>query len=309
MQTTLTEKISALSDYRALESFGKELTLQQILELLPLFQKELQDQRWKLPPILVGVHHPVFSQLLLEATSEQLETLKTEAVTEPVQHQITVAAHEIAQQINAFTAEVEQLEMQIQALEVKQLTHKEILAFGHALQHASDFYEEVLRKTNALLNLAWNSNRTDLIEKLSHSKELAHRLRQQYIGLPRSPQGNATGLYAIFDQKLQSAYGQPSDAEAVNDDEPALEALVKLSLWYPQDYWQVGLLPQITDPQLLERETELPPSQRQALLEKLLEMTRINLTRIGLNTAKDLKQAGICSKATLQEFVQTHLKN
>lgn len=305
---SLIEQISPLTDYRALESFGKELSLPKALELLTLFQKELQEQRWKLPPILVGLPHPIFSHLLLKATGGQLETLKKEAVTEPVQHQMTVAAHEIARQIDAFTLEVEQLERQIETLDVEHLTHKEILAFHNALQQAADFYEEVLRKVNALLNLAWNSTRTDLIEKLSHSKELSHRLRLQYIGSPRNIQSKASGLYAALDQKLHSAYGSPTDAAAVNDDEPALEALVKLSLWYPQDYWQIGLLPQITDPLFFERETEIPQEQRQALLEKLLEMARFNLGQIGLNTAKDLKAAGICSQATLQEFIAGRLR-
>ena len=297
------DKINTLSDYRALENFGKELSLQEALEVLTLFQRELQDQRWKLPPILVGLPHSIFNQLLLVATPAQLETIKNEAITEPVQHQTTVAAHEIAQQINAFTLEVELLEQQIRNLEVSQLTHKEILAFYGALQQASDFYEEILRKTNALLNLAWNSNRTDLIESLSHSKEMAHRLRLNYIGSSRTIQTKATGLYALFDDKLHSAYGLPTDSAAVNDDEPALEALVKLSLWYPQDYWQIGLLPQITDPQLFEKEGDIPSDQRQAFLERLLEMARSNLQKLGLNTAKDLKEAGICSQATLQEYI------
>src|SRR5262249_20909592 len=105
-----------------------------------------------------------------------------------------------------------------------------------------------------------------------------------------------------------SAYGAPNDASSVNDDEPALEALVKLSLWYPQDYWQVGLLPQVTDPQLFEREGEISPEQRQALLERLLEMARANLEKVGLHTAKDLKLAGICSQATLQEYLEGRLR-
>jgi len=302
------KQIFHLTDYRALESFGKELNLSQALELLALFNQQLQEQRWKLPPILVGLPHPLFNQLLLAATPEQLEILKKEAITEPVQHQITVSAHEIKQQIDGFTLEVEQLEKQIQMLEVKSLTHKEILAFHTALQQACDFYEEILRKTNTLLNLAWNSNRTDLIESLSHSKELAHRLRQQYIGHPRAFPAKASGLYATLDSRLESAYGLTADSTAVNDDEPVLEALVKLSLWYPQDYWQIGLLPQVTDPQLFEHESSLSPQQRQALLERLLDQARANLTKIGLNTAKDLKNAGICSPATMQQFVATHLR-
>src|SRR5262249_44157447 len=150
------------------------------------------------PPILVGLPHPIFNQLLLTATPPQLETIKNEAMTEPVQHQLTVAAHEIAQQIDAFTQKVEQLENEISTLQGGHLPHKEILAFYNALQQACDSYEEALRKITILLNIAWNSNRTDLIEKLSHSKELAHRLRSQYIGMHRNTKTKATGLYAAF---------------------------------------------------------------------------------------------------------------
>lgn len=303
--------IRGLTDYKALEYAGKGLDRKQALEILHQFSTDLKEEVNKLSPLLVGMQHGVFTDLLLEASPQEMQLLRQEAVSEPVQHQLTVLTHEIVRQIPAFGQELENLHKTIQGLQVNELSHRDLLALTDALHQAAEFFAEINAKCDRILALAWNTSRVDLIDKLSHAKELSARYLQQVVGHPRLNQIPATGLHALLEKQLNSVYGNPDDPkdiEAVDEDEPALEALVKFSIWYVTDYWNIGLLPHVKDPQLLSPVPgELSPKKRQALHTKLLETARNNLEKMGLVTAKDLKTAGIYSKATLQEYIALHL--
>jgi len=100
-----------------------------------------------------------------------------------------------------------------------------------------------LATLNKALQLAWNSNRVDLIEKLSTAKETCQKFVISIIGHPRHAVNPPTGLYARLEARLNAVFGNPSDPndiEAAGNDEPAMEALVKFSIWYLKDYWDLG---------------------------------------------------------------------
>lgn len=306
----LSALIESLKDYKALETVGKGLIFEQALELLNQFQKLLRNENWKFSPLIVGMSHGVFTEMLIAAKPEEMQTLKEEVITEPVQHQMTLLTHEVTKQIPAFSQELENLEKSIRSINARDMSHREMLTYSNAIQQGAEFYEETLNKINKLLALAWNTNRSDLIEKLSHAKEMSLRILNNYVGHPRTLSCPPTGLFDLLDGHLNLVYGNPEDPldiEAVDDDEPALEALSKFSIWYLHDYWNIGLLPHIVDPQLFEPVAgEQTFQERQNLKEKLMVRVKKNLNKIGLKNAKDLKQAGIFSKHSLQEYISRH---
>ena len=75
--------IHALTSREQLEAAGHSLSLAQALELLG-HPQEIH----KLPQILVGMPLSRFIELIASASDKQLEILKQESVSEPVQHHL-----------------------------------------------------------------------------------------------------------------------------------------------------------------------------------------------------------------------------
>jgi hypothetical protein len=158
--------------------------------------------------------------------------------------------------------------------------------------------------------LAWNSDRLDLIEKLSQAKEAFQKILYSTIGHPKSVSAPATGFYAKLQEKVFGIFGNPANAEdvdALNDDDPAIEGLAKFSVWYLKDYWKIGLLPSIRDPNTFDKLAGMEGTEEAHHLKaELLSQVKENLHRIGLNTVGDLKKMGIFSQKILQEYIATH---
>jgi hypothetical protein len=195
-------------------------------------------------------------------------------------------------------------------LNLDEVTSTQIALLTEEIENNANTYQSLLEKINRLLMLIWNTNRTDLIEKLSIAKETVQRVLNMRIGNPKTEVTSSTGLFGHFEQRLSAVYGgadNQQDIETLDDDEPALEALAKFSIWYLRDYWEIGLLPKITDPQHLifrqERQLDEHPS---SFREKLYQEVQANLKKLQLSTVKDLKQREIFSRATLKEYIQKH---
>ncbi len=287
-----------------LEAAGKNLSLPQALALLDYTADADPQFHWKLSPLLVGMPHPLFSQLLLASSPHQLEILKLEAVTEPIQHQLTLQTHEITHQLPHVQDLLDQIAAEIVLIPITGSKDPSLLK--KQLKAQADWYESTLNMIIKVLALAWNSNRPDLIDKLSHAKEWYQRTLTHTIGQPKTPFGEAKGLFSKLEEALGAIYGgQEGDSiESADDDEPALEGLSRFSLWYLKDYHQVGLLPQIADPKELDLDPATHTEQeRLKYREKLLDEVRQNLNALGLQTIKDLKQAGIYSLEALLEHI------
>ena len=90
----------------------------------------------------------------------------------------------------------------------------------------------------------------------------------------------------------------------MKDDEPAVEGLVKFSVWYLKDYWELGLLPGVEKQADLDIDMEKhTEAERAEYREKLFTLARDTLDQVGLSTVGDLKNAFIFSKQTLQEYI------
>ncbi len=313
---------SSVKEKPMLESIGKTLSLVQALELLEADQTKYLSVQENLPPIFVGLSAAMFIQILSAATPGQLNMLKLAAGTEPIQHHLSLFIRETHNALADFEQQYASLCEEIAALNIFTLTRADLSALKLKLNNFSLRAKDLLFILNKALAVSWNTLRTDLIDHLNKHKEQIQRYSHVLIGEPcSSDHAAATGLYNQLDAHLSAIYGDPlnpHDIEALQDDDPSIEALTKLSVWYPEDYIEIGLLPPHVQPEAIgstQRNTEKDwfknkkadsdwkPMQH----EKLFVQALNNLKLLGLHTVADMKNAQIYSKNMLCEYIQEHL--
>lgn len=300
--------ILGLNQRSQLEAAASVLSTGQVNELIEKTLQIEDKHHWKLSPILVGMRFEVFQQLLESSTQQELQLLQHEGVTEPVQHQLTALGHELTHQIEAVEDEIDQLDEEIEAIDLENLSGEDVFELHHRFGVYSEFFERRFQLANKALAIAWNTNRLDLIETMNKIKDSCQKYNNYGIGLPRREEGPATGLYSKLDHKLFSVYGDPQDPfdrEGLQDEEPAIEALAKFSIWYLRDYWELGILPSVKREEDLDLDlAKHSETERANYQERLFSDAQKNLKTIGLSTVSDLKNAYIFSKKTLREYIQ-----
>jgi len=298
------EKLKSLlreaNDSSILETIGKGIQPDQLTALSGLLLGEYIE---KFPAILVGLPHSLFMELLKHADDSNLHILKALASSEPLQHHLTMAGHDLQQQIFDCELQIGGLTNEIAALETTQMGRSDLQAIESKIADAAKGLQELTLVVNKSLAIAWNTSRIDLIETLSHTKERAESLLAHGIGRKRCDEHHSSGLYAKLEERLFHIYSNGNAFENLKDEEPAIEAIAKFSIWYLKDYWEIGLLPHIK--QLDESESR-PLQEKQHEQEALLQQVNINLKQLGLKTLSDLKQARIFSKQSLSEFIREH---
>lgn len=296
-----------LSSQEQLEMAGRFLSSQQILDFLESDLIMQDDNFTKLLSILVGMPHQTFSQLLCEISDEQLQLLLQAAYSEPLQHQLTVFIHEMNNRYLILSEELQKILKEIEHLSIDHIGKNELILIKNKINDISLEFSNSLEKMRSALKIAWNTHRTDLIENLNEIKDKYLHTLNQFIGHPETSQGT-TGLFELLNQQINTVFGNPydlNDPESLSNGEPAIEALVKFSIWYLRDYWEIGLLPQIQN----ESELELDPatSTEQERLEhrdQLFSKVQSNLEKLHLKTLWDLKKAHIYSKKALSEYIK-----
>lgn len=287
-----------------LEAAGSALTVHQFFCLLGIIDFK------KLSPLLVGIPHEIFRAITLLASQEQLRILKQLSMSEPLQHQITLHTHEITAKVLLLNHCYEKLNFRIEGLDVAQLEPNERQQLWQEVCRLSEEYHELMHECSIVLLFAWNTDRSDLIDQLTIAKEKCHRVCRFGVGFPATGREKASGMFKRLDEKLFSVYGNtkdPADIEALADDEAASEGLAKFSIWYVQDYWELGLLPNIRTVQ----ELDLSPakfSEKERINHRnlLLRQVQENLAQLGLETVADLKKAWIFSKKSFIHYLESH---
>ena len=126
------------------------------------------------------------------------------------------------------------------------------------------------------------------------------------IGFPGNDYILPKGLYAKFEEKLNTIYSGFNHGEGLLDEDPAIEALANLSIWYLQDYWELGLLPEISNIQQLDLDPKhYNESERSDFKADLFLKVRKNLESKGLKTVFDLKSNQIFSKGMLKNYLSS----
>ena len=258
------EKLAALffglSSREQLEAAGKNIVAKQVIALLDVSHKYEAKHQWKLSPLFVGMTHHTFLNLLSIVNQNQLEILQHEALSEPLQHHLTILLHDAVKQNDDTVEQLQNLAITIKSLNPQKTPSQDLLNCILQIDDAHDHIERWLIIVNRGISLAWNTIREDLVESYTQAKDQLIRTKNQIIGTPRKQQQKPTGMYTLFEDHFNKIYGNESDTsdiEALHDNEPAIEALTKFSIWYLSDYWNLGLLPQIKN----ESELKLEPTK------------------------------------------------
>lgn len=302
--------LESLSNPLQLEAVGRVLSIKQIHEIMTVASVSNGPILEKLFPIFVGMPHQNFVDLLLHAPPEQLTLLKQQSITEPVQHHLTLLIQELTADMAKCGMRLAIMESELETLDLSEIETSQIADQERKIELLRESLLSIQFTTGKALALAWNTNRMDLIDKLSKLKEQSQRFIQAVIGSPRSASTEPSGLYAALEKRLDSVFGN-SDAhlhtEALQNDEPVIEALVKFSVWYLHDYQEIGLLPQLDNAGPLELDVSNHSEQeRLEYREKLFAIVERNLQSLRFFTLADLKQAKIYSKKALKNYIMSH---
>lgn len=299
--------ITGLAQRPLLEAAGASISAMQAIEII---ETASRLNHLKLLPILVGMPHSIFREILAHATNQQLRILKLESVSEPVQHHLLLFIHETTKILLNYSKDIEKLELDLNEIDILGFGRKDLEKVKKRIEQTSHEYKKILEVTNKALSIAWNTNRSDLIEKLSAIKESCQKNISYVIGHSSNQEFNSTGLFSKLEDRLALVYGNPynpQDIEALEDDAPAIEAIAKFSIWYVQDYWEIGLLPQVLSQDKLDLDTQNHTERERAeYREFLFSQAQANLAKLGLITVRNLKDRQIFSKQTLQEYIQTN---
>jgi hypothetical protein len=308
--STTSQKIIAavqgLSETKQLEAIGRGIHAPFFLSIIEaIYQKQVAPNR--LLPILVGLSPLVFFEMLQHLPNEQLDVLKMEGAFEPLQHHLTLFVKETEIQEEELLKAIEELERQMSHFYHADISFQEIKQMQEQIENSRLRYTQLLHTIDKALAITWNTSRIDLLDKLSKLKERSH-LQLIRIGSSGSSTSPSLGLFAAMEEHLSCIFSSSSthDIEVLQDDDPAIEALTKFSLWYPTDYWDIGLLPSIERREDLELSLKQQESHTSPNRLAILELVQKNLEKLGLRKVKDLKQAYIFSKRMLQEYIHQH---
>ncbi|MBA3721161.1 MAG: hypothetical protein H0W88_02010 [Parachlamydiaceae bacterium] len=304
--------IQGIENNSQIENIGRYLSDNQFLILLEAaFNDNISSE--KLSPLLVGLPYQTFYEVLKKATSDDIEIFKTEGLLEPLQHHLYLFANECKDLLNSYQREITDLEIQIEQIDRDTLTFQDIEDLKNAIIAVSDLYKNIIEATDKALAITWNTTRIDLIEKLTIIKETSQYQLVKAIGFNESPEGLSTGLFAKLQTYLDSIYSPSNEEEygvdTLQNEDVSLEGLAKFSIWYLKDYWNLGLLPNITSAEDLDRSSQqYEEVERVKYRQGLFMRVQDNLNKLGIGTVGDLKKAQIYSKNMLKEYISANKK-
>lgn len=300
-------KIRALIDHilakPILETIGSVLTPKQFLSLLGVIDFK------KLSPLFVGMNHDTFRSIVLMSSQEQLRRLKLQSMSEPMQHQISLYTHEINNRVLELSHRYEKLNFRIEGIDASAMEPSEPVQLWQEICRLSEAYHELMHECAVVLLFAWNTERSDLIDHLTIAKEKCHRTCRFGVGFPNNGRDKVSGMFKRLDEKLFTVYGdiKNPDSEMLSDDESVMEGLSKFSIWYVQDYWELGLLPNIYSIKELDLDAQkFSEKERVNYRNTLLRQVQENLAQLGLETVADLKKAWIYSRKSFIHYLELH---
>lgn len=294
-----------IEELSGLEAIGRILNLSQLIEFLD-YAAINKDLSWKLFPIFITIPHPIFSQMLLDLPDKRKQQLQLLCTAEPLQHHLLMYSHELTDLFDSLFKNYLLLEEEILAIDGKNLSSNDLVAIQKSIGDLKEQANQIRSKIENALSLAWNASNGDLIEMLSNYRERYERFLFTTVGHPAQQSTPSTGLYYTLEHQLGAVFDENKDGahfEALRDNEPALEALARLSIWYIEDYWKIGLLPDVANP----KELSLPSLSKDAQLPAHYQSkVKQNLKLLGLKTVKDFKRNHLVSKSILKDYIDAN---
>jgi len=290
----LCTELAALNQQQTLSALARALNHTQLLFLVQATQGKNNALT---ETLFTSLKPEVFYKLFKMKEQEDLTPLFIPFLQcESFLHQLTVLSHALSLDLEQKDRDFLSLEALIEQLDPLQSSYEELNSIEAKAMGLKSELSLSLQLVDKTLGLAWNSTRTDLLEKFDQIKHSLLTLLYK-VGSKERRDAQATGSFLHLKKRLFSVYGNMESKEGIEallDNEPALEALAKFSLWNLSDYWKIGLLPHIQSPEELKGSHEAP----------LLKEVEANLTKLGLRQVKDLKEATICSLKTLSAYIQ-----
>lgn len=283
------------------ETLGKHLSLPRFLNLLNFLSLHPTSQQ-RLTYILAGLQSPIFSKALNFFQPHHLALFKDEGLLEPLQYHLTQFIHEGESLFKQINQEADRFEKDFPSITQDELTSDQLNGLIHQIDICRNQILDFLDRASIALSIAWNTDRIDLIEKLSTINESMQHQLAAVIGHQASNDMQSTGLYATLEKVFSSIF----DA-SLKEDDASVEGLTRLSIWHLKDYWELGLLPHIDR---LE-ELDLDPGQfndikRSAHHQDLFSQVQLQLERLKIGTVGDLKREYLFSRPLLKAYIDRH---
>lgn len=292
---------SATSEDKALEVFAQSISSEQFLQILSFC--DLHNQRSKLPLLFIALPVEIFKNILLNASDLQLNILKQESVTEPLQLHLLHLQHELSGQLQNLNTSIAAIEKEIESINRSAIERAKIEALFQTIRETFLNGQKILNMIDRGLSVVWNTGRGDLIEKFSALKEKNQRCLHTVIGHPREASILPSGLYKYLEDNLYAIYAGSNDNQTFFDDsDPAIEALSYFAIWHLEDYAELGLID--TNVPLELDSSKYSEQERLQYRGKLFNVAKSKLEEIGLVTLHDLKRAWIFSKDMLKEYIK-----
>lgn len=307
----LLSAIEGVEEIRKLELIGSFLSAEQFSAILRSIS-EHKTSIDKLSPLLVGLPPSVFFESLQKAQDIHLESLKKEGILEPLEHHINLLFNTFETTLQKYQEKTEEIHRSIEEINSNFLTYSDLRSLENQIENLKGDYQATLDMIDKALAIIWNTHRLDLIEKLSQLKERASLQLIHNIGPDRPLIRDSDGLTGLLKKFLNQVYENHSDRAGANrtpdaeDDEKSLEGLTRLSIWYLNDYWEAGLLPEIKKPENLEPASLHSEEEKLHHRQQLFDRVQSNLEHLGIETVGKLKKAQIFSKLMLKEFIEKH---
>lgn len=297
--------ISSIQSRKRMEIAGTALNTEQLLYLLSSGKGTIPLIANAIPALFVGLTHDTFLHFLKEAKEGHINALRREAGTEPIQHHLVMMVHEMAPRLDRYISALLGLEQEIIGI-VPPLSNEAIGAIEKKIASAAEEADNNIALLSRALGISWNTNREDLVDALGTCKENWQKFRLLAVGFPSDDSRRASGLYAAFESQLGQIFVNKEETETLDDDTPAIDALIKFSIWYIQDYWEIGLLPEIKN----ESELELDPKKHSEMectahRAVLFGQAKQNLEKAGLHCVRDLRLKKIFSKEALKAYLRS----
>lgn len=280
------------NDAMVLEELGKRILEEQAIALLDLF--EIKDGLLKLTNILVGLHHKEFIIFLMKLSDLQLNALKAIAETKSMQHHLTLLSHDLQDKIANQSSDISKQTQEIELLEIESIEKQQLILIEKNIANTEKTVLELKKLNKRALVVVWSTSRQDLIESFSRNNEV----------LENTLTRKTKNLHALLDKQLFSVYDSGEAFEKMKDEEPAVEALARFSIWHQKDYQDIGIAFLRTE----ETQTTKPAEDGLKAEVSYLKQVEEDLKSIGLKTILDLKKARIYSKTSLRDYIMEQTK-
>lgn len=283
---------------KGVETLGKNLSARLLMHVLNFLIPHPQFHN-RLSYLLIGLEPQIFSAALNFFQPAHLAMFKEEGMFEPLQYHLTQFVHEGESLHRQIALELEQFEGTLLSMKNQELTAESLEALIAQIDAFRSRLLDFLERISVALSIAWNTDRIDLIERLSNINEALQHQLALFIGHPSSGNFSATGLYA----RVEETFSEVFDS-SLKDEDASIEGLTRLSIWHLRDYWELGLLPQVHRLQELNLDpSNLQEGQRTAYHQQLYSEVQKQLEKLKIGTVRDLKREYVFSKALLKAYI------